>query len=153
MIRPRRFALLSLLIPIFWATSAVAHITDDAKPLAKLDDEWSAAAGTRDAKRVAAFYADDAIVYPPNMPMATGRAQAEKVWAGAFADPSYRLAWKTTHAEVSGGFGYTSGTFEESFKGPDGKTVKGTGKYLCVWKKQGDGSWKALHDMWNSDAK
>jgi ketosteroid isomerase-like protein len=27
------------------------------------------------------------------------------------------------------------------------------GKYLCTWEKQADGSWKAAHDMWNSDAK
>jgi ketosteroid isomerase-like protein len=145
--------MLSLLIPIFWAAGAVAHITADAQALAMRDADWSAAAGSRDAKRVAAFYADDAIAYPPNMPMAIGRAAAEKVWAGAFADPSYRLAWKTVHADVRGDLGYTSGTFEESVTGPDGKTVRGTGKYLCVWKKQGDGSWKAIHDMWNGDAK
>ena len=153
MIRPRRFSLLTVLIAILWATSAGAHVSDDAKALAKLDDEWSAAAGTRDAKRVAAFYAEDAMVYPPNMPMAKGRAEGEKTWAGAFADPSYRVAWKAVHAEVTGDFGYTAGTFEESFKGPDGKPVHGTGKYLCVWKKQADGSWKAVHDMWNNDAK
>jgi ketosteroid isomerase-like protein len=139
----------------FVALPAIAHIdsSPEAKALAKLDDDWSAAAGTRDAKRVASFYADDAIAYPPSAPMAVGKAAAEKVWAGAFADPTYNLSWKTSHAEVVGALGYTSGTYEDSYKGPDGKTVRGTGKYLCVWKKQKDGSWKALHDMWNTDAK
>jgi ketosteroid isomerase-like protein len=134
--------------------TASAHIdaSPEAKALAKLDDEWSAAAGTRDAKRVASFYADDGIAYPPSAPMAVGKAAAEKVWAGAFADPSYELSWKTAHAEVVGTLGYTSGTYEESFKGPDGRAVSGKGKYLCVWKKQRDGSWKAIHDMWNTDA-
>src|SRR5687767_4763434 len=80
--------------------NASSHVSAEAKPLAKLDDEWSAAAATRDAKRVAAFYAEDAIAYPPGEPMAVGKAAAEKVWAGAFADPSYKIAWKTTHAEV-----------------------------------------------------
>ena len=32
-----------------------------------------------------------------------------------------------------------------------GKTVNDTGKYVCVWKKQADGSWKAEVDTWNSD--
>jgi ketosteroid isomerase-like protein len=134
---------------------AVAHIdsSPEAQALAKLDADWSAAAGTRDAKRVAAFYADDAIAYPPGAPMAVGKAAAEKVWEGAFADPSYKLSWKTSHAEAVGALGYTSGTYEESYKGPGDKTVSGKGKYLCVWKKQKDGSWKALHDMWNADAK
>ena len=26
------------------------------------------------------------------------------------------------------------------------------GKYLAVWKKQADGSWKKLREVWNTDA-
>lgn len=126
-----------------------------AKALAKLDDEWSAAAATRDADRVASFYAEDAIAYPPNEPVAVGREAAKKVWAAYLAEPSFSISWKTVHAEVaaSGDLGFTAGTYEDSFKGPDGTMVHETGKYLCTWKRQRDGSWKAIHDMWNTDAK
>ena len=123
------------------------------KALAKLDADWSAAAATRDAKRVASFYAEDAVVCPPNEPAVVGRAAAEKAWAGFLADPTYNLSWKTTHADAAGTLGYTAGTYEESFTGPDGKKVAGKGKYLCVWRKETDGTWKAIHDMWNSDTK
>jgi len=133
--------------------SPSADATVEAKALAKLDDDWSAAAATKDAKRVASFYADDAIAYPPNEPMAVGKAGAEKVWAAYFADPTYNISWKTTHSEVNGTLGFTAGTYEDSFKGSDGKTVSGKGKYLCIWKKQSDGTWKAVHDMWNTDSK
>ena len=78
-----------------------ADTSAEAKALAKLDDDWSVAAATRDAKRVASFYADDAIAYPPNEPTAVGKAEAEKVWAAYFADPTYNISWKTAHAEVS----------------------------------------------------
>jgi uncharacterized protein (TIGR02246 family) len=132
--------------------SGDAGIVGEAKVLAKLDDDWSAAAATRDAKQVAAFYADDAIAYPPGEPMAIGRAAAEKVWAAYFSEPTYRLSWKTTHAEVHGDLGYTAGSYEDSYTGADGKTVAGKGKYLCVWKKQKDGTWKATRDMWNTDS-
>jgi ketosteroid isomerase-like protein len=146
--------LLTVLMPL-WSVpaSAGAEMSAEAKALVKLDDDWSAAAATRDAKRVASFYAEDAIAYPPNEPAAVGKAAAEKVWAAYFVDPSYNLSWKTMHAEVTGVLGYTAGTYEDSFKGPDGKKVQGKGKYLCVWKKQGDGTWKAIHDMWNADSK
>ena len=102
---------------------------------------------------MAVFYAEDAIAYPPNEPMAIGKAAAEKVWAAYFADSTYRISWKTTHADVTGALGYTTGTYEDSFKGPDGKAVNGKGKYVCVWRKQSDGTWKALHDIWNTDSK
>jgi ketosteroid isomerase-like protein len=46
---------------------------------------------------------------------------------------------------------YTSGTTEATFKDASGETASFKGKYLTVWKKQADGSWKVLYDMFNSD--
>jgi ketosteroid isomerase-like protein len=34
---------------------------------------------------------------------------------------------------------------------PDGTVRRATGKYLNVWKKQPDGSWKVLVDIGNED--
>lgn len=132
-----------------------ADMDAKAKALAKVDEDWSKAAATKDADRVASFYAADAIVYPPNEPMAIGRAAAKKLWASYFADASFSISWKAVHAGVSktGDLGFTAGTYEDSFKGPDGKLVSEKGKYVTTWKKQKDGTWKATHDIWNSDAK
>ena len=140
---------------VFTTASADDKMGAKAKMLTKLDDDWSAAAVARDVDRVASFYAEDAIAYPPGEPAAVGRAAAKKVWATYFADPTFALSWKTLHAEVSksGDLGYTSGTYEASYKGADGKPVSEKGKYLCTWKLQGDGTWKAVHDMWNSDSR
>ncbi|HQR17983.1 MAG TPA: DUF4440 domain-containing protein [Gemmatimonadales bacterium] len=125
-----------------------AHLTE-------LDDAWSAAAATRNADSVASFYTTDAVAYPPNMPVAVGRAAAREVWAAGFVDSTYAISWKTTTARVaaSGDMGFTAGTYQESYRGADGNPVTMTGKYLCVWAKQADGSWKATNDMWNSDSK
>ena len=126
-----------------------------AKVLAQLDDEWSDAAVKKDLDKLASYYAEGAIAYPPNEPAAVGNAAAKKVWAAFFADPSAAISWKTVHAEVStsGELGFTAGTYEASFKGPDGKIATDKGKYLCTWKKGKDGKWKAIHDMWNSNSK
>ena len=126
-----------------------------ANHLTQLDDDWSKAAATKNADAVAAFYATDAIAYPPNAPVAVGQAAAREVWAAGFADSSYTISWTTAHAGVStsGDLGYTAGTYQESYRGPDGTPVSVTGKYLCVWARQPDGSWKATNDMWNTDSK
>ncbi len=144
-----------------WAamSSAIAQpapaLAPGAQALKQLDDEWSRAAATKDAQLVASFYAEDAIAYPPNEPAAIGRAAAGKVWAAYFADASFSISWKTLHAQVaaSNDLGYTSGTYEASYKGPDGAMVLEKGKYLCNWRKERDGTWKAIHDMWNTDAR
>ena len=144
------------IVLLFSASYALAADTDAmAKALAHLDDDWSKAAATKDADRVASFYAEDAIAYPPNEPIAIGRPAAKKVWASYFADPTFSISWKTVHAGVSksGDLGFTAGTYEDSFKGPDGKLVNEKGKYVCTWRKQKDGTWKAIHDIWNSDSK
>ena len=156
-----------LAIKIFLATSAVPVLLlsascaprggteADPKVLAQLDDEWSKAAQAKDADKVASYYADDAMVYPPNEPYAIGPEAAHKIWAAYFSDTSFSISWKTLHASVanSGDFGFTAGTYENSFRGPDGKQVNEKGKYLCVWRKQKDGTWKAVQDMWNTDAR
>jgi ketosteroid isomerase-like protein len=126
-----------------------------AKALIQIDEAWSEAASTRDAKKVAAFMAEDGVVYPPNTPAVPGRDAVEKMWAGYFAEPSLKIGWKVLRADVaaSGDLGYTSGSYELSMKLPDGNMYNEKGKYLCVWAPQKDGTWKATHDMWNSDTK
>jgi ketosteroid isomerase-like protein len=129
-------------------TSAIAQ------SLTQLDDEWAKAAATRNVDSVASFYASDAIAYPPNEPVAVGQAAAKQVWAAYFADSTFSISWKTEHAGASrsGDLGFTTGTYEDSFIGPDGNRVTEKGKYVCIWAKQADGSWKAIHDVWNTDA-
>ena len=142
----------ALLFAAACAPKAPADDTD-AQTLTQLDDAWSKDAGTKNTEKVASYYATDAVAYPPNAPVAIGRDAAQKVWADYFAAPSFAISWKTTHAGSSGNLGFTTGTYEDSFTAPDGKTVHETGKYVCIWKKQADGSWKAIHDTWNADAK
>ena len=148
------FALLA--VPVAFAPVRAADMDSRAQVLVKLDDEWSKTAATKDAHKVAAFYADNALAYPPNDVLASGRDAAEKVWAAYFgAAPDFKISWKTTHAEVSksGDMGYTAGTYEDSYTAADGKMVSEKGKYVCLWAKQKDGSWKAAHDIWNADTK
>ncbi len=138
------------------ASCAPAVDTDAiAKALTQLDEDWSKAAATRNADSVASFYAANAIAYPPNEPIAIGQPAAKKVWASYFADSTFSISWKTDHAGVSksGDLGFTAGTYEDSFRGPDGTLVTEKGKYVCTWAKQTDGTWKAIHDIWNTDSK
>lgn len=147
--------MLGLCAVLFPGTRSFAsEMSAEAKALVQMDDEWSASAGKRNVDLLVSFYADDATAYPPGDKAATGAAALKAAWAG-IADPNYSLTWKATHAGVSasGEMGFTSGTFVENTKGADGKTTTSTGKFLCVWKKQKDGSWKAVHDMWNYDGK
>jgi len=62
------------------------------------------------------------------------------------------LTWTPVKADMaaSGDLGYTYGNFVFKSKDKEGKLVTHYGKYMSIWKKQKDGSWKVAVDMGNS---
>lgn len=62
------------------------------------------------------------------------------------------LTWTPVRGDMaaSNDLGYTYGTYIFQSKDKDGKIVASYGKYMSVWKKQKDGSWKVVVDMGNS---
>jgi ketosteroid isomerase-like protein len=67
--------------------------------------------------------------------------------------PGMNYTWKPTKVEVakSGDLGYLYGTYSMTMNDAQGKPVNDSGKILEVWKKQPDGKWKCVADIWNSD--
>ena len=112
------------------------------------DAEWSRVAAAKDLDKTVSFYADDAMVLPPNQSMVTSKTGIRNLWKG-FLDSLTDISWKTTRVEMakSGDMGYLIGTYAMTMK--DG--TKDTGKYCEVWKKQADGKWKVAADILNSD--
>jgi ketosteroid isomerase-like protein len=119
------------------------------------DAAWLKAYQARDAQKAAAFYDRQGAMLAPNAPLLTGKNALAKFIAKSFTLQDYKIKWRPNRADVacSGELGYTSGTYEMSFRDASGKRVSGKGKYLMVWKKQAaDGTWKVLFDMSNSDS-
>ena len=54
-------------------------------------------------------------------------------------------------ASRSGAIGYTQGPYDLAFADAKGNAIKDHGKYLAVWKKQSDGAWRVVADIFNSD--
>ena len=121
--------------------------------LRKLDDEWSKAAGSRDVEKTISYYSDDAVVMPPNIPALTSKEAIRTLWKSMLESPDFSGGWKPTKVEVarSGDFAYVSGNYEFNEKDNGGKPITDKGKYLEVWKKQSDGNWKCVADMFSSD--
>jgi uncharacterized protein (TIGR02246 family) len=123
------------------------------KALRDLDAQWSAAAGAKDVDKTVSYYAEDAVVMPPNASAATTKESIRSAWKEMLTSPGAAISWKATKVEVatSGDLAYVSGTYEERMTDASGKTVYDRGKYLEVWEKQADGTWKVVADIWNSD--
>ncbi len=82
----------------------------------------------------------------------TGRAAIREDMAKAFADTAFTLTWEPLQSDASGDLGYTNGTYEARFRDAKGNAMTRTGRYLTIWKKQADGSWKVVRDIGVQDA-
>jgi len=134
-------------------TAADTRAADEAT-LRNLDAEWSKAVGAKDLEKTVSYYTDDALVMAPNIPVLKGKEQASGMWKAMFSVPGFGGGWTATKVEVarSGDLGWVTGTYELSETDASGKPMIDRGKYLEVWKKQADGSWKCVADMFNSDS-
>ena len=117
------------------------------------EDEALKIAQAKDAERWASVYADDARVFPPNAPLVTGKEAIRKLFAELFASPGFEIDWEVTRVEVSraGDLGYVVGTHKVTVNDAEGNPVTDRGKWIAIWKKQADGTWKCIEDIWNSD--
>lgn len=99
----------------------------------------------------AKWFADDAVELSNGKAPVIGRAA---IAAGANWTPrQYQLTWTPEGARmsVSGDMGFTWGHYEGRSKDRDGTPIITTGRYMTVWKKQPDGSWKVALDASNQE--
>jgi uncharacterized protein (TIGR02246 family) len=107
-------------------------------------------AGQADA--VAAMYADDAVLMPPDMPAVTGRDNIRATFAAMMAQmPGMRLAFEVQDVSANGPLAVERGAWVITTTAPDGTSSEMRGKYLVAWHRI-DGEWMLAWDIWNNDA-
>ena len=126
--------------------------TADEATIRDLDTQWSKSSLARDLDAVVSYYSDDASLMSPNSPAAVGKDAIRAAWAPLIA-PGVSTSWKTTKVEVaqSGDLAYALGIYDVAATDPQGKPMNEHGKSVEVWKKQADGKWKTIVDIFNSD--
>jgi len=132
-------------------TSPDSSVADESA-VKETDAQWAKTAGTNDLDGTVAYYTDDASLLPPNAPIATGKQAIRAVWA-TMLSPDTTVSWQVSKADVarSGELAYVMGTYQITAKNPQGKSQEDHGKLVEVWKKQADGKWKTVADIFNSD--
>ena len=123
------------------------------KSIRELERKAREAAKAKNLDQYVSFYDEHAVLLWPGTPMVTGRAAIRKFMQVFFSMPDFSLSFETTRVEVSsaGDFAYTCGTNKVTLVSPDGKKMKDSGKYLTVYRKRSDGTWKVVADTGNSD--
>jgi len=131
--------------------------THDADVSALKDTEaaWVKDAATKDLEKWVAHYTDDASVLIPNTPILTGKEAIRGGLKPMMSDPNFAVTFAATKVDVakSGDLGYTQGPYSLTMSNPKTNAqVTEKGKYLTVYRKHADGTWKAVQDTFMADA-
>jgi uncharacterized protein (TIGR02246 family) len=127
---------------------------EDEKAIRAADQAFAKAASAGDAAALTAFYASDAVLMPPESPALRGTDEISKFFTGMTTAVSGPFELKTTGVDGRGDLALSTGEYKATLT-PRKKGAKPMpteeGKYLGVMKKQPDGSWKLIYDIWNTN--
>jgi ketosteroid isomerase-like protein len=124
---------------------------DVAKIIRAMDEEFMQLIAARDFKQLTTnFYAEDAQFLPPIHAAVLGRPAIQQA-LGQIAAGLQKLIYRSDKIEVSGDFAYAIGRYQITIKTASGAEIHDEGKYLIVYRRQQDGNWRAVVDMFNSD--
>jgi len=100
----------------------------------------------------AAWFADDGVALGNGAAPLVGKVAIAK--SANWSPKDYQLTWTPSDALMgpSGDMGYTWGHYEGRSKDANGNPVMTGGRYITVWRKQPDGSWKVVLDAGANDA-
>ncbi|MGA8807591.1 MAG: SgcJ/EcaC family oxidoreductase [Thermoanaerobaculia bacterium] len=153
----KRFILVAA-TAVFTACSSSPRISSDYSPgdaenaIRRANADFAANARAGNAQTlINNFYAPDATVMAPNMPVLRGRDSIQQFWTGFLASGSVDLALTSTNVtQPSGDVAVEAGRYDLSLRPASGQAIKDAGKYMVLWKKS-DGRWWAVEDIFNSD--
>ncbi len=126
----------------------------DVKAVQDTEAQWNRDYSAKDADKIIAHYADDAVLMAPGMQSSSGKDAIRNVIKGMVSDPALALKFQSSRVEVakSGDVAYTQGSYTMTMTDPQSKQViNDHGSYVTTYRKQPDGSWKAVADIATSE--
>jgi ketosteroid isomerase-like protein len=116
-----------------------------------LEKKFAADVAAEGGAAFAKWFADDGVTLDNRQATVVGRAAiaASATWTPA----EFQLSWTPDGGRMSssGDMGFTWGHYTGHAKDKYGNPVVVKGRYMTVWKKQADGSWKVELDAGNDE--
>lgn len=140
---------------LFFAAPSIAQTPTDsaaaAAGIAEAASSFSRALERGDAAGMAAQYLDDATLVPPGGRLVTGRDAILAFWEPR--NPEYHTlahSLTTDRLEVAGDVAIEVGTWSQRSRLREEEPREAAGRYLVVWRRRPDGSWRMQFDSWTA---
>jgi len=119
----------------------------------KTDSMWAASAASgKDIDNIVSYWSDDAVVLAPDQPPVKGKEALRQFVKGSESIPGFSITWKSSEVNFSpdGKMAYMYGENVTTMNDSTGKKVFFPGRGYTVWRKDADGNWKCVVDVWNN---
>lgn len=129
---------------------AATDLNAIAEHIRQIESQWIREYPSGDTSKLADHYSHDATLMQPGIPAVTGLDRIAASIAESLKDTTSTFSIETEKVEVakSGDLAYSRGTYKVSATDPKTKAdTSHSGSYMTVYKKQDDGTWKAVEDI------
>ncbi|MGI9569801.1 MAG: YybH family protein [Desulfobulbia bacterium] len=110
-------------------------------------DTYSSANMNKDVEGWIALWDEEGIKMVPNLPSIYGKSAIGEFKRKKSQSPGeLTMSIEVEDAQEAGDFGFAHGTYFVSVKPKNGAAKSKQGKFLTIFKKQTDGSWKIYRD-------
>lgn len=116
--------------------------------------QWNRDFEAKDVEKLVAHYADDAVLMSPGSRPSSGQEAIRSTLKEMVSDSALSLKFKARRIDIakSGDIAYTEGSYTLTMTDPaTKKPINDKGSYVTVYRKQSDGSWKAVSDIASSE--
>ena len=121
------------------------------KAIDAINASWARLTSSGHADSLAEFYAENAVMMPPNMPATRGKAAIRAFFATLNAvKPTLSLRADSVWANGSAAVEQGRWWWKWAGAPPPGMPAADSGKYLVRWVNE-NGRWLLAQDIWNSD--
>jgi uncharacterized protein (TIGR02246 family) len=111
-----------------------------------LDSAWNKSAGDKNVDAFTTYYATDGVLMAPGDTAIKGRDAIHAALAAMVKDPNFALTFTPDQVTPKGDLAWEIGHYTITFSNKAKKPAPTSGKYVVVWARQADGSWKVALD-------
>ncbi len=135
------------------AVEEIATTEADAEAIIKAHQEYRAAVNVGDLDSLSTFVTADVVYMSPGDPLLIGK-EAIRRWDEPLFDRfTFEYTFSSDEVVVAGNWAFERGAFALTLTPKaGGEPFHGGGKYVWIWQRQADGSWKNARAIWNRDS-
>jgi uncharacterized protein (TIGR02246 family) len=142
----RCFFAFLLLTGTLWALPAQTAVADE---IGNIREEWARDLHDKQLDRIMKLYAPDAVFLSPDGSRVTREAAIRELMKKVMSAVTSNIALSGITTESSGNLAYDSGSYKETLvPTAGGPSQEMQGHYVIVFKRQADGKWRIIQQVW-----